>query len=691
MKRESWVTAGIAAALAFLIGYGAVGCMISGFELPMEDGSRTVLICAAASVFCAAAFSLKWGGGLVLGALTLSAGILWHRGNGMQPLLGVVQYIFSVYESAYGWGFSRLAGLSLGAWTADIPMVCLGVLLSAAITWSVCRRVWPVFPAAVSLLPLCACMVVTDTVPEEKYLFCLILGLVLLLITGRVRMHSASQGNRLTAMAALPAALALLALFLAFPQASYVNRSEATREAILSWFRSIPEKVERTAQDIAAPSAPSDQPERVALASLGRRTESPASVMEVTADVGGTLYLRGQDYDVYDAMSWTSTGSRAEGFSLSGEDYGNVSIRTAGSQPLLYLPYYPGEGTTLVGGKLDNTRLYTEYVIPRAGLPDDWRVRAVSAAQSAPSPDSVYLALPDGTRSRAEALLADILEGVSTPVEKAEKIRDYVRSCAWYDLNPSRMPEGEPDFALWFLEHGEAGYCVHFATAATVLLRAAGVEARYVSGYLIKTLPGTAADVTGKNAHAWAEYYEPTLGVWLVLEATPAGAAAEQPPVSADASQIPSTAPTQSTAAPSTAPSTAPPAETAPSAEPAPTAPSRRGVGILPLLLVPVLLIGLTAVQRPLRIRLRRLRQQAAPPNARCLAMWQEVSRLSALLGQTPPEALEMLAQRAKFSQHTLTPEELQQFTDYLAAARRQLAQRPWYRKLVYRYVYAVI
>ena len=53
--------------------------------------------------------------------------------------------------------------------------------------------------------------------------------------------------------------------------------------------------------------------------------------------------------------------------------------------------------------------------------------------------------------------------------------------------------------------------------------------------------------------------------------------------------------------------------------------------------------------------------------------------------------ALETLAQKAKFSQHTLTAEELEQFTAYLTDARHQLEQKPLYLRLVYMYLYAVI
>lgn len=692
MKRKLWVTAGIAAALAFLIAFGAVGCVVSGFDLPLDDYAGVVLICAAASVFCAAAFSLKWGGAAVLCAFTLLAGYVWRREEAAEQLFGLLYRMTSIYGNAYGW---NPLPLSDGATAVDIPMAALGVLLGAAVTWSVCRKLGAFLPVLASLIPLSACMVVTDTVPDVPYLFCLLFGLVILILTGRVRRQSAPQGNRLTAMAAIPAALALAALFLAFPQESYVNRSEATRNAILSWFQSIPEKVENVRQEVTV-SVSSQEPDHVRLASLGRRIESPVTVMEVTAEIGGTLYLRGQDYDGYDGMTWTTSRHRTEDFSLTGVDYGDVSIRTVGERALLYLPYYPARGMALIGGNMSNTWAYTEYVIPRAGLPDDWRTTAISGSATPPSAASPYLALPDGTRTRAEALLTDILGDTSSTVEKAEKIGDYVRASARYDLNPSRMGEGETDFALWFLESAEAGYCVHFATAATVLLRAAGIEARYVSGYLVKTAPGTPADVTEKNAHAWAEYYEPTLDVWLVLEATPSDMAAAQQPApetvpeaTQEAAQPPSpepTTPSPSAAAPSN-PQT--PAASTPSQQ---DAPKQHTVGkILAVLFIPALLALTATAQRSVRIHLRRRRQETARPNARGLAMWQETELLSRLLRQASPEALEALAQKAKFSQHTLTAEELEQFTAYLTDARHQLEQKPWYLRLIYMYLYAAI
>ena len=74
------------------------------------------------------------------------------------------------------------------------------------------------------------------------------------------------------------------------------------------------------------------------------------------------------------------------------------------------------------------------------------------------------------------------------------------------------MPPEAEDFAVWFLEEGETGYCVHFATAATVLLRAAGVPARYVTGYMAPVEASTPTTVSADQAHAWRNIMNPGWG-----------------------------------------------------------------------------------------------------------------------------------------------------------------------------------
>ena len=63
------------------------------------------------------------------------------------------------------------------------------------------------------------------------------------------------------------------------------------------------------------------------------------------------------------------------------------------------------------------------------------------------------------------------------------------------------------------------GICQHFATAATLMYRALGIPARYVTGYLAKTEANTWADITTKQGHAWVEVYVDGIG-WIPIEVT---------------------------------------------------------------------------------------------------------------------------------------------------------------------------
>lgn len=704
MKHRSCSSFAVAAALGFCISLGGVGCMVSAFELTLKSYPALVLVCMASACLCAACFRLKRGGTVILCLLTLLAGYLWRSGEAAQQVFQLLYRISYIYNRAYGWGVLRLVDTPWDAGFADLPMAILALLLSIAVTGTVCRRKSSVYAVLFALLPLFSCLVVTDTVPDVGYLFLLLLGLILLILTGRVRRRSAPQGDRLTLIAALPTALALGLLFLAVPQEGYVNRAESLREDILNWFAEIPQSVENAVQELPVNTS-AGEAENLDLQSLGRRIESTAVVMEVTPEIGGTLYLRGQDYDSYNGTGWSASERRSEAFSGGGEDYGNVVIRTRSRLEELYLPYYPAGGMTLIGGRMENTWKYTEYSIHRTGLPDGWWEKAtavsvdegaadllIDAAASESAQNRLrYRTLPNATRARAEALLEQILTDESGIAEIALKIADYVRNSAEYDLDPGRMPDTEEDFALWFLEDAEQGYCVHFATAAVVLLRAAGIDARYVSGYMVKTNPGQTAELTGENAHAWAEYYLPSLDTWVVLEATPADTnAAREPSPTPGTETAPTEAQEQTEAPESTQ------ADTSQMEETAQTAPEQRKsfdfgpiLRVLKTVLTATLAVTIAMGQRTARIRLRRRRQRSGTPNDRALARWQEAELLAKLLKQSPPEELEQLAQKAKFSQHTLTAEELTRFDGYLRTARAELRQKPWYLRLVHQYIFA--
>ena len=95
-----------------------------------------------------------------------------------------------------------------------------------------------------------------------------------------------------------------------------------------------------------------------------------------------------------------------------------------------------------------------------------------------------------------------------------------------YSLKPGETPTGQNQF-VYFLEENKKGFCVHYATVATLAFQTTGIPARYVEGYMVPTeafeeqSDGTyKAVVTDDMGHAWCETYSLENG-WEVFEATP--------------------------------------------------------------------------------------------------------------------------------------------------------------------------
>ena len=116
-------------------------------------------------------------------------------------------------------------------------------------------------------------------------------------------------------------------------------------------------------------------------------------------------------------------------------------------------------------------------------------------------------------------------ESSMTLSEIREVIRTYLDEKLTYDENIRTLNDGK-DFLHYTLERSGSGYNVHYATAATMMLRYFGVPARYVEGYFLSAEEaeqyrnGETIILTEKHAHAWAEYYLNGVG-FVPFEVTP--------------------------------------------------------------------------------------------------------------------------------------------------------------------------
>jgi len=77
-------------------------------------------------------------------------------------------------------------------------------------------------------------------------------------------------------------------------------------------------------------------------------------------------------------------------------------------------------------------------------------------------------------------------------------------------------------------------------------------------------------------------------------------------------------------------------------------------------------------------------------PNRQALYRYREAKRMAWLVRGTVPEELVQLAEKAKFSQHTLTEEELARMDAYLEQAQQALSKKPWLLRLALRLIWAV-
>lgn len=146
---------------------------------------------------------------------------------------------------------------------------------------------------------------------------------------------------------------------------------------------------------------------------------------------------------------------------------------------------------------------------------------------------------PDGSLARTTyppqwgpwgqvAAMADSLSaGASSQFDIVARVQRFLQSSRFQYATDVPAASDQP--LMDFLLTTHRGYCQHFAGAAALLLRMAGVPTRVVVGFATgqESAPGTYR-VRDKDAHAWIEVYFPGHG-WVAFNPTPAAASADVP------------------------------------------------------------------------------------------------------------------------------------------------------------------
>lgn len=696
--------------------------------------------CVLFALLSLTAFSLprfRWAALLVL--LEAAALGVWQMWGDLTTGARCVQYQLAEVLSNGAWTPpAEAAGLlEEGAWAETCFLLAVLALLALLLGWAVVRlrSHWLVLALTCPLL-LPAFLV--NRLPAWPAFLSLLVCWCALYLTSLSARADARAGARLT-LAAVPALAAAFGLLtLALPRETYVYpqwaRQAQTALRTADWGMVLPDFLPSFFSG-AGSSAVID------LAGAGPLRYSGRTVLRVETDVPGWTYFRGRSAGVYTGDTWVDLDE--EVYQELGElpggyeplnfpaltdpdgDWHAVTVENLGAPGgCLYLPYYLLTDADEVTGAAFvedaylarglGTWRHTLYYRPDAGpWWDMTRLTATAAVAERAYQEFVYEHYRDVPEGFHDTLTEWVERALQTVTEEdlwpddemesllrvneryrdtlvqARAVRAMLAATTEYDPDAAAMPAGA-DFVDYFLNESHRGYCMHYASAGALILRAFGIPTRYVSGFAATVPESGRLDITDENAHAWVELYLPGYG-WYPVEMTPGYSAPSAAPVEESAQPTPTPgAEPQPTPTPSAGPTAAPEPSTTPSAGDGPEGTGggdSAGEGA-DLRWVPGLLLAAVLLAALVRwgVRLRRRRVLEGPDTNRAvLAAYRELLRLAPWGGREDPEVTR-LAQKARFSPHVLTGAERRTALERLRReARRTAGALPAWKRLLFR------
>lgn len=346
----------------------------------------------------------------------------------------------------------------------------------------------------------------TQTIPTAA-LMCVALLAITTTLVGLAAPHRAPRANLRTAALLLGhAAPAALALFLLFPR-------------VQGPLWGLPQDAYAGMTGLSETMSPGTLSSLAQSDAIAFRAE-----FEGEPPVQRLRYWRGPLMWDFDGRTWTSgTGFYAKFVPPSGGQatyrYSVVlephnhswlfALETAASLP-------PRARATFDGQIVSTSRVRSRmrYELSSVILPDP-----------APEEDANVLSravrLPRGTNPRAVALAEEWRRASRSDEEILRRAIAYLREGSFtYTLEPPLLGQNPVDD---FLFDTRSGFCEHYASAFTFLMRAAGVPARIVTGYQGGELNPIDNIITVRqsDAHAWTEVFLGSRG-WVRVDPTAA-------------------------------------------------------------------------------------------------------------------------------------------------------------------------
>jgi transglutaminase-like putative cysteine protease len=242
------------------------------------------------------------------------------------------------------------------------------------------------------------------------------------------------------------------------------------------------------------------------------------------------VYLRGMTFDYFDNTAWYDTLRERSGLFRTSERFSEeVPDGDRKFESEIYLEPIDSD---IVFTIMKPYRIYsTGYYLRRDSAGSFFMKQKISKrffyrmlSHDGHHDDSghmkSYLQLPEMVHS-VRGLSESVTSGATEPEDRARAIENYLLTNYEYALENT-----EPDTGFTAIENfvfnSKKGYCEHFATTMTLMLRSVGIPARLVTGYLNgrKNEFGDYYLVRQSDAHSWVEAY--TGDRWKTYDPTPA-------------------------------------------------------------------------------------------------------------------------------------------------------------------------
>jgi hypothetical protein len=280
---------------------------------------------------------------------------------------------------------------------------------------------------------------------------------------------------------------------------------------------------------------------RTELGSLGRLKKYDAIVLRVYA--GGPdaaqfqphfQLLHRSSYNSYIGGTWLARGARMENLEPLADNETwileptgeaalqrmRLSSRFEAGRATLPLP----PGTTRLAGFQALVVEHNALGSVHARLGVEWanyEAHGLPGIAAYAPPGAEDAAVPAEEAAVLERTVEELGLRALPPAERLRRIERHLAGFRYSTFREQPVPKGETALGD-FLTRTHAGHCEYFATAMTLLARAAGLPARYATGFAAieySVLEG-AWVIRTRHAHAWTRAWVD--GRWIDLDATPA-------------------------------------------------------------------------------------------------------------------------------------------------------------------------